>query len=98
MKVSLGADEKSSLDLVLGKDPAARSPQADRLVRAGARPLMEKMAEAGMRPRPARLVTKNPTSGSAQGRSMTSETGGLRRSRRQGTLGATLCSLMPDPG
>jgi glyoxylase-like metal-dependent hydrolase (beta-lactamase superfamily II) len=53
MKVALGADEKSSLDLVLGRDPFARSPQADRLVRAGAQPLMEQMARAGMRP-PAR--------------------------------------------
>jgi glyoxylase-like metal-dependent hydrolase (beta-lactamase superfamily II) len=60
MKVALGADEKSSLDLVLGKDPYARSPQADRLVRAGAQPLMEKMAEAGMRPPPREAGYEEP--------------------------------------
>jgi glyoxylase-like metal-dependent hydrolase (beta-lactamase superfamily II) len=53
MKVALGAEEKHSLDLVLGKDPHAVSPQAARLVRAGADQLMKQMAQAGMRP-PAR--------------------------------------------
>src|SRR5262252_1643353 len=38
MKVALGADEKPSLDLVLGKTPMAASPQADRLARAGLQP------------------------------------------------------------
>ena len=50
MKVALGADEKHSLDRLLGKDAFAMSPQAERLIRAGAQPLMEKMAQAGMRP------------------------------------------------
>lgn len=50
MKVALGAEEKHSLDLVLGKDPHAVSPQAGRLVRAGAHELMTKMAQAGMQP------------------------------------------------
>jgi len=52
MKVALGAEEKHSLDLVLGKDPYAMSPQAGRLVRAGAQQLMEQMAQAGMQPPP----------------------------------------------
>jgi glyoxylase-like metal-dependent hydrolase (beta-lactamase superfamily II) len=52
MKVALGADEKHSLDLVLGKDPQGMPAQALRLARAGAQPLMERMAEAGMRQPP----------------------------------------------
>jgi glyoxylase-like metal-dependent hydrolase (beta-lactamase superfamily II) len=52
MKVALGAEEKHSLDLVLGKDPHAVSPQAGRLVRAGAQQLMKQMAQAGMQPPP----------------------------------------------
>jgi glyoxylase-like metal-dependent hydrolase (beta-lactamase superfamily II) len=52
MKVALGADEKHSLDLVLGKEPFAISAQATRLTRAGARPLMEQMEQAGMRSPP----------------------------------------------
>jgi glyoxylase-like metal-dependent hydrolase (beta-lactamase superfamily II) len=60
MTVALGADEKSSLDLVLGKDPGARSPQADRLARAGAQPLMEQMAQAGMRPPPREAGYEEP--------------------------------------
>lgn len=59
-KVALGADEKYSLDLVLGKGPMTRSPQADRLVRAGAQPLMERMAEAGMRPPPPEAGYEEP--------------------------------------
>ena len=50
MKVALGAEEKHSLDRLLGKDAMATSPQAERLARAGARALMEQMAQAGMRP------------------------------------------------
>lgn len=52
MKVALGADEKHSLDLVLGNSSLAQSPQAKRLVRAGAQPLMKQMAQAGMQPPP----------------------------------------------
>jgi glyoxylase-like metal-dependent hydrolase (beta-lactamase superfamily II) len=59
-KVALGADEKYSLDLVLGKSPMARSPQADRLVRAGAQPLMEQMARAGMQPPPREAGYEEP--------------------------------------
>lgn len=50
MKVALGADEKHSLDRLLGKDAFAMSPQAERLIRAGAQPLMDLMVQAGMRP------------------------------------------------
>jgi len=50
MKVALGAEEKHSLDRLLGKDAMATSPQAERLARAGAQPLMEQMAQAGMQP------------------------------------------------
>ena len=69
MKVALGADEKPSLDLVLGKTPMAASPQADRLARAGARELMEQMAEAGLQPPPREAGYEEPdewiTSGDA---------------------------------
>jgi len=50
MKVALGADEKHSLDRLLGNDPYSVSAQAERLLRAGAQPLMEQLARAGMRP------------------------------------------------
>ena len=60
MPVALGADEKSSLDLVLGKDPRASSPQAERLARAGAQPLMEQMEQAGMRPPPPEAGYEEP--------------------------------------
>jgi glyoxylase-like metal-dependent hydrolase (beta-lactamase superfamily II) len=52
MKVALGADEKHSLDIILGSSAGTKSPQADRLARAGARELMMQMAEAGMQPPP----------------------------------------------
>jgi glyoxylase-like metal-dependent hydrolase (beta-lactamase superfamily II) len=52
MKVALGADEKHSLDIIVGNSDATKSPQADRLARAGARELMMQMAEAGMQPPP----------------------------------------------
>jgi len=52
MKVALGAEERHSLDRMLGKDPFAVSAQAQRLMTAGAQPLMAKLAEAGMRPPP----------------------------------------------
>jgi len=51
-KVALGAEEKPSLDIILGNSDATRSPQADRLARAGAHELMMQMAEAGMQPPP----------------------------------------------
>ncbi len=60
MKVALGAEEKHSLDLVLGKDPAAVSPQAGRLVRAGAQQLMQQMAQAGMQPPPREAGYEEP--------------------------------------
>jgi glyoxylase-like metal-dependent hydrolase (beta-lactamase superfamily II) len=53
MKVALGTGERHSLHKMLGKDPHAVSSVAERLIRAGAQPLMEQMAQAGMRP-PAR--------------------------------------------
>jgi glyoxylase-like metal-dependent hydrolase (beta-lactamase superfamily II) len=52
MKVALGLDEKHSLDRVLGKEPAAMSAQAERLIRAGAQPVIEQMVQAGMRQPP----------------------------------------------
>jgi len=51
-KVALGADERHSLDIILGDSAADRSPQAGRLARAGAHELMMAMAEAGMQPPP----------------------------------------------
>jgi len=50
MKVGLGAEERHSLDRVLGRDPEGVSVHAERLVRAGARPLIDAMAQAGMQP------------------------------------------------
>lgn len=50
MKVALGAGEKHSLDRVLSRDPHAISAQAQRLIRAGAHPLIDQMVQAGMRP------------------------------------------------
>jgi len=49
MTVALGADEKHSLDRMLGKDTFAMSAQAERLLRAGAHPLIEQMVRSGMR-------------------------------------------------
>jgi len=60
MKVALGAEEKHSLDRVLGKDAFAMSPQAERLARAGAQALMAQMAEAGMRPPPPEAGYEEP--------------------------------------
>ena len=51
-KVALGAEEKPSLDIILANSHGAKSPQADRLARAGARELTLQMAEAGMQPPP----------------------------------------------
>jgi len=67
MKVALGAEEKHSLDLVLGKDPHAASPQAARLVRAGADQLMKRMAEAGIRPPPREAGYEEPDEWIASG-------------------------------
>jgi glyoxylase-like metal-dependent hydrolase (beta-lactamase superfamily II) len=67
MKVALGAEEKHSLDLVLGKDPHAVSPQAARLVRAGADQLMKQMAQAGMRPPPREAGYEEPDEWIASG-------------------------------
>ena len=50
MTVALGADEKHSLDALLGKDSRAMSAQANRLLAAGAQPLIEEMVRAGMQP------------------------------------------------
>lgn len=52
-KVALGAEEKHSLDALLGKNFRMMSAQAERLVLAGAQPLIDQMIEAGFqRPRP----------------------------------------------
>jgi hypothetical protein len=48
MKVVLGADEKHSLDALLGKESKAMSAQASRLLAAGAQPLIDEMVRAGM--------------------------------------------------
>ena len=50
MKVALGAEEKHSLDRVLGRDTRTEHPQAVRLATAGAQPLMELLARSGMQP------------------------------------------------
>lgn len=60
MKVALGTDEKHSLDLVLGKEAFAMSAQAARLVRAGAKPLIEEMVQAGMRQPPRDMGYEEP--------------------------------------
>ena len=60
MKVGLGADEKHSLDILLGKEPGKVSPQAERLTRAGAQVLMEQMAQAGMQPPPREAGYEEP--------------------------------------
>ena len=60
MKVALGADEKHSLDIILGDSSGAKSPQADRLARAGALELMTQMAEAGMQPPPREAGYEEP--------------------------------------
>lgn len=46
-RVALGAGEKHSIDVLLGKDFKAMSAQTQRLVSAGAQPLIEAMIEAG---------------------------------------------------
>lgn len=60
MKVSLGAEERHSLELVLGRTDDAVSPQAGRLARAGAQELMGQMADAGMRPPPREAGYEEP--------------------------------------
>jgi glyoxylase-like metal-dependent hydrolase (beta-lactamase superfamily II) len=52
-KVALGIDEQSSLRAFLRRDFGLVSAQAGRLMRAGAKPLIDKMIEAGMGPPPA---------------------------------------------
>jgi glyoxylase-like metal-dependent hydrolase (beta-lactamase superfamily II) len=47
-KVALGVDEKPSLDVLLRDDFATMTDRADRLIAAGAQPLIDKMVEAGM--------------------------------------------------
>lgn len=52
-KVALGAGEKPSLDLLLGKDIGMLAARGGRLAMAGAQPLIEQMVAAGMqRPGP----------------------------------------------
>lgn len=46
-KVALGAQEKHSLDALLGRDFRAMSAQTQRLLAAGAQPLIDQMVEAG---------------------------------------------------
>src|SRR5215469_7863015 len=48
MKVALGAGEKQSLDVVLGKDSRPLAARGQRLALAGAQPLIDKMVAAGM--------------------------------------------------
>ncbi len=48
-KVALGIGEKQSLDVMLGRDFGLLAARGERLVLAGAQPLIEKMIEAGMR-------------------------------------------------
>ncbi len=48
-KVALGADEKPSLDVLLSNDTAALAARGRRLAMAGAQPLLDQMAQAGMR-------------------------------------------------
>src|SRR5262249_31114448 len=50
MKVAIGMEERHSLDEILSRDPYAISARARRLVAAGAQPLIDKMAQAGMQP------------------------------------------------
>jgi glyoxylase-like metal-dependent hydrolase (beta-lactamase superfamily II) len=59
MKVSLGAEERHSLELVLRRS-AGVSPQARRLARAGAQELMAEMARAGMQPPPPEAGYEEP--------------------------------------
>jgi len=59
-KVALGIDERSSLDVFLRNDFTQASAQAGRLVRSGAKPLIDKMVEAGMRPPPGDLGYAEP--------------------------------------
>ena len=60
MKVSLGAEERHSLESVLSRPADAMSPQAVRLARAGARDLMAQMAQAGMQPPPREAGYEEP--------------------------------------
>src|SRR5579875_1290694 len=49
-KVALGAEEKQSLDVLLRRDGRGMAAQAGRLIAAGAQPLIDRMAQAGMTP------------------------------------------------
>ena len=60
MKVSLGAEERYSLERVLGRAADAVSPQAERLARAGAQELMAQMAQAGMQAPPREAGYEEP--------------------------------------
>jgi len=53
MKVALGADEKQSLDMLLGKGVRLLTAQGKRLAAAGAQPLLDQMVAAGLQPPPA---------------------------------------------
>ena len=46
-RVALGAGEKPSIDALLGKDFRVMSAQGERLVKAGAQPLIDQMVQAG---------------------------------------------------
>ncbi len=48
-RIWLGAQERHSLEILLGKDFRAMSAQADRLISAGAQQLIDQMAAAGFR-------------------------------------------------
>jgi glyoxylase-like metal-dependent hydrolase (beta-lactamase superfamily II) len=60
MKVALGADEKQSLDALLGKGVRLLTAQGQRLAAAGAQPLIDRMVAAGMQPPPAELDYGEP--------------------------------------
>jgi glyoxylase-like metal-dependent hydrolase (beta-lactamase superfamily II) len=50
MKVALGADERASLQVMLGRDTTLLAFRGAKLATAGAQPLIAKMVEAGMQP------------------------------------------------
>lgn len=60
MKVSLGAEERHSLERVLGRSGDTVSPQAARLSRAGAQELMAQMAQAGLQAPPPEAGYEDP--------------------------------------
>ena len=68
-KIALGADEKHSLDALLGQDVRAMAAQAQRLIAAGAQPLISQMTEAGFQHPPADNGYAEPDEWIANGQS-----------------------------